>query len=320
MSELPAGQPRPVPQIPKRRRWLWRSVAGLTLAALLGAVGVAVAVGWGLSHPIRKPVTTTPAAYGLTFESVEFRSREDNLLLKGWFIPAAGGASPRTVVLAHGYAANRLEMGPDALKVAKFLTEGGYNALLFDFRGSGESEGDEVTVGWKEVRDLAGAVDYARERGAKRVGLIGWSMGGATALMTGARLPEVDAVISDSAYSDFGPFILENAKNWTKLPDMPFTYIIYWTIPRMLGADLSQVSPIRDMQALARKPVLLVHGSLDTAIAVNHAHQLFTAYEANGGKQGELLVFPGAGHVKAFKIDPQRYQQAALRFFGEHLK
>ncbi len=319
MSMSAFAKPAQAPA-PRRRRLVWRLLIGLVALALVGSVGLAVAVGWSLTHPVRKPLTATPAAYGLKFEEVRFPSREDGLQLSGWLIPAAGGPSDRTVVFAHGYAANRQEMGPDALAVAKWITEAGYNALLFDFRGSGISEGSEVTVGWKEVRDLAGAVDYARSRGARKVGLIGWSMGAATSLMAAARLPEVDAVIADSPYSDFGPFILENARNWTHLPDFPFTYIIYQTIPRMLGANLSEVSPLTDMATLAQKPVLLIHGTKDTAIDPHHAQDLYAAYQSHDGKQGALLLFEGAGHVKAHKVDPARYKTEVLNFLTQHLR
>ncbi|HLN61122.1 MAG TPA: alpha/beta fold hydrolase [Symbiobacteriaceae bacterium] len=292
----------------------------LLLIAAVGSEGLAVYVGWNLTHPARKAVTVAPDKLGLTFEPVTFQSREDGLRIDGWFLPASGAPSDRTVILAHGFRGNRQDTGPGLLTVAKVLVENGYNALLFDFRASGSSAGDEVTVGWKETRDLAGAVDYVRSRGARKVALVGFSMGAATSLMTAAELPEVDAVVADSSFGALGPYLLENARHWTKLPDFPFTYLIYATVPRMLGVSLDGVSPIKAMGALADRPVLLIHGTGDTAIDVHHSKDLFAAYQAHGGKQGELVLVPGAGHTGSYKAATDLYKEKLLGFLGQHLR
>lgn len=322
MSQPAPNLPQPAPAPAKRRRrWLLRAVAALVLLTAVASAVVAVLVGWNLTHPEREEITIEPESYGVTrYDKVEFRSREDQVLLRGWYVPAEGAPSDRTVILAHGYAGNRHATGTNTLVLARVLPARGYNVLLFDFRGSGESEGEEVTVGYKEFWDLAGAVDFTRERGARKVALIGFSMGGATALLTAARLPEVDAVAADSPFSDFRAYFLENASVWTKLPDFPFTYVIYATIPRMLGANLDTMSPLREMDALAKKPLLLIHGEKDESIDVHHSRDLLKAYEAHGGTRGSLWLVPKAGHVASFKTMPIAYLDQIQTFLDRHLK
>jgi fermentation-respiration switch protein FrsA (DUF1100 family) len=313
-------QPSSAPVAPKARRFPWgRLVAAVLILALVACEGVAVYTGWVLTHPKHKAIKDSPANYGLTFEAVTFTSREDGLHLQGWYLPATA-PSTKTVVIAHGFQGNREETGPGALNVAKDLVQNGYNALLFDFRDSGESEGDKVTVGYLETRDLEGAVDFVRSKGAQKVALLGYSMGASTAMLVGARMPEVNAVVADSGFSALSPFLLENAKHFTKLPDFPFTYLIWATVPPVLGANLSQVSPMKEMGALAKKPLFIIHGDKDDTVNYHHALDLMEAYRANGGQHGEVWIVPGAGHVKAYRVAPVLYKEKLLDFLGSALK
>lgn len=81
--------------------------------------------------------------------------------------------------------------------------------LLFDFRNSGESEGNLTTVGQLEVRDLLGAVDYVKSKPeiSRKVVLLGFSMGATASLLAGARDREVDAVIADAPLADMRSYL-----------------------------------------------------------------------------------------------------------------
>lgn len=310
---LPSFAPR------RRRRWLGWTIGLLIALILLVPVGISLYVGWNLTHPVRQALAKTPGAWGVGFEPIEFPSRTDQLKLKGWYMPAKM-ASTKAVVIAHGYKGNRLEDGANAPATAQFLTEQGYNVLMFDFRASGESEGRTVTVGAMEKRDLAGAVDYVRSRGNAKVAILGYSMGGATALQTTAEVPEVDAVIADSAFRDLPDYLKENMPHWTKLPNFPFTPIILATIPTLIGADLSQISPVSAAPGLASRPLLLFHGDADAAIPHANSEAILAAYQAAGGKQGKLVITPGAGHVKSAVVDEAKYRQELISFLNQHLQ
>ncbi|MEO7357003.1 MAG: hypothetical protein ABIY50_05760 [Ignavibacteria bacterium] len=70
----------------------------------------------------------------MNFENVTFKT-SDNINLKGWF--SKGSDSSKTIILLHGYKANRTELIPKA----KIFKDAGYNILLYDARGCGESDG-----------------------------------------------------------------------------------------------------------------------------------------------------------------------------------
>ena len=83
---------------------------------------------------------------------------------------------------------------------AQELADAGYAALTFNFRGYGDSGGDQEFA--KLDDDLAAAVGYLHDRGKQQVFLVGASMGGTTSLVVASRA-DVDGVVTISAPAEF---------------------------------------------------------------------------------------------------------------------
>jgi len=119
----------------------------------LGKVGVLFA---GVRLP--KPSNdSTPDRLGLPFEAHRLPG-EVGVELDGWYIPRPQARG--LVLLFHGYASCKAAL----LAEARAFHDLGYAAFLLDFRGSGASGGWETTIGYREAKDVARAVDYARSR------------------------------------------------------------------------------------------------------------------------------------------------------------
>jgi alpha/beta superfamily hydrolase len=78
--------------------------------------------------------------------------------------------------------------------------------LLFDFAGSGESDGEYVTLGYNESNDLVNIVNDLKKRfsSIKKIILWGRSMGAVTALMYAKKVKfskTVKGMIVDSPFS-----------------------------------------------------------------------------------------------------------------------
>src|SRR5712692_8937833 len=98
-----------------------------------------------------------------------------------------------TAVICHGYRVSRTYLRPVAALHYKF----GYNVLLFDFRGHGESDSVATSGGNAEIRDLQAALTVASLQPETLPGKIfihGFSMGASIALLTPPH-PEVVAII-----------------------------------------------------------------------------------------------------------------------------
>lgn len=111
------------------------------------------------------------------FKSITLNSTIKTAL---WYIPADTLAGPAkgTIALFHGYSADKSTM----LDKANELLEMGYNTVLVDFMGSGESVGIQTTIGYKEAEQVKEIYEYLAVRGEKNIYLMGTSMGAAAIL------------------------------------------------------------------------------------------------------------------------------------------
>jgi pimeloyl-ACP methyl ester carboxylesterase len=163
---------------------------------LLAAVLVAVAGCGGDSHPAaRNQATSTPTASpesaapasaagqecgesGVRAQPIRFRT-SDGVRLSG----AVVGSGPVGAVLIHEWPRDYCGWLP----YAGYLSRHGVRALAFDLRCFGRSACPDGGRG-RATTDVAAAMAELRRRGARRVALVGASMGGAIAVVAAARL------------------------------------------------------------------------------------------------------------------------------------
>lgn len=269
-------------------------------------------IGWKLLHPGPKPITDNPSNYGLIYENISFKSRGNDLTLKGWYIPTTK-KEKMTLVFGHGYLANREEHRAEALKLAKALVSDGYNIVMFDFRGWGESEGNMTTLGLYEKLDMQGAIDWVKGKNPNtRIGLIGFSMGAATSLLVAAEEDCVEIVVADSPFSDLNAYLNENLSYFTKLPKFPFNQIILKTIPLLSGVNINQVKPIDAIDKIHPRKVLFIHSNTDKTIFCRHSEILSKRYpdKFTYWKTQDVL------HLRSHQAYPAEYQEKVLSFLN----
>ncbi|MBO8163382.1 MAG: alpha/beta fold hydrolase [Brevibacillus sp.] len=297
-------------------------IAAVVIVLAVGVVtGIALTVGWRLTHPPRKPISMQLEDFGiLHYQTVLFPSRDQDVLLTGWYISAEenhAASNGYTIIFAHGYGQNRLEPHLPAPSLAKRMLMAGYDILMFDFRNSGLSEGSLTTVGLHEQRDLLAAIDYVQQHHAgQQIVLIGFSMGAATSLLVAGKDHRVRAVIADSPFYSLWDYLKENLPHWTGLPRIPFTAIILTLMPLVLRANPRNVQPYRAMKWLAPRPVLLIHGTGDETVPCENSRRLL---EAADHPDAELWLVPGTGHVRSFTAFPEEYSRRVLSFLAEKL-
>ena len=156
----------------------------------------------------RMPPAATPEQFHLASTTVRFSST-DGVLLEGWEIPT--DPSRPWLILCHGLGSNRA----DLLEVAAGLHRLGWNLFLFDFRAHGGSAGRVTSFGWREQRDLEGALAFLGAQpdiAPRPYGVYGISMGAAVALMVASRDDRIGAVIADSPYETLHQAITQHVR------------------------------------------------------------------------------------------------------------
>src|SRR5688572_25927589 len=103
------------------------------------------------------------------FETINLKSNKN---IECWSIPTDSN-SKGTVVIFHGYSGEKSSMLDKSDEFIKL----GYNTLLVDFMGSGGSEGNQTTIGYKEAEEVKTCFDYLTKKGEKKIYLFGTSMG-----------------------------------------------------------------------------------------------------------------------------------------------
>lgn len=282
-------------------------------AAAAVAVGVP-AIGAYTAHRLaiadRPPVVGNPGDLGLAYEDVSFRAR-DGLLLRGWYVPAQPVEASKTVVILHGQNANRADGYIKLLPLTADLVRSGYNVLGYDSRGHGQSEGAYRTFGDKERHDLKGAIDFLEARGdpGRWVGVIGFSLGAGTAMMTAPEEPRIRAVVADSGYADIGELVQDALPGQSGLPPV-FTPVVI-QVAKLFVGDVDAVKPERVIGRIAPRPMLIVHGAVDDTVPLTHAYRLARAYP-----EAELWVLDGVNHVAAYANQPREYLRRVLATFA----
>ena len=283
------------------------------LYIILIIVSLDVLVLYTNSHPPRYPLYIPPSRFGVTFEDAQFSS-SDGIKLKGWFIKGNGKGRVPTVIICHGLGANR----SDFTELAAGLSRNGYNTLLFDFRGHGESERKASSFGYLEQRDLLGAIRYIKERkdvDAEEIAVYGFSMGGAVAVLTAAETSDIKGVIADSSFTT----LREQGERLFKgslLPSSIFLRPITWMYELSFRLDAGKVAPIDRIHDISPRGVMIIGGGEDEQMPSSDAMRLFAA----AGEPKELWLIPGAVHGGTVYMAGDEYRKRVLRFLDTHLK
>ncbi len=242
-------------------------------------------------------------------------------------LPAPGAAkgSDKYVILAHGYTDNRFGM----MKYVPHYYDLGFNCILFDERGHGESAPEPCSYGPRELDYLMAVVKDTLERyggsgggsatgsgsvevdgPAITLGLHGESLGGATVLMSlreGLVRENVKFVVDDCGFAD----IVTVLKVGLKMYHVPawFLYPALLAAWVMYGFKLWKARPI-DYVYGNEIPLLCMHGAKDDFIVPEHSKRV---YEATGGPR-EIHLFEGAWHAMSAVDRPEEYGEVLSEF------
>jgi pimeloyl-ACP methyl ester carboxylesterase len=285
---------------------LKRLIIGAGLAA--GAVAAAVAFGgWRWVTPVRRRQGGYPE--GLSPEEVWIVS-EDGTALFGIYLK--GRAKAPGIVFCHGYFRDHRQ----PLDVARALNDAGYHVLLFDFRGSGRSEGDHTTAGYLEVWDVVSAVRDLKDRiGDHPVGVLGISMGAAAAITAATEIDDIAAIVADSPFAHLEGVMREKVREIVPHPLLePLAWASIRIGNQISGGDYKQVRPVDSIAKLESTPILVIYGERDEYISSGQIDELIQA--ATGPKELWIL---DCGHGMAQQAEPEEYVNRVLRFFEANL-
>ncbi len=265
------------------------------------------------------PFDPDPSARGLAFTDIDIRTPLGPA--PAWEVPSGpgrdAGIGADWVIAVHGRGSSRRE----ALRILPALHRAGMHQLVISYRndvGAPAAPDGRYHLGDTEWQDLEAAVAYALARGARRVVLLGWSMGAAIggAFLGRSRLARrVSAVVWDAPLLDWRSTLRLQASN-RHLPTPLVGPALALTHLR-IGFDADRFDLVRNPPAV-RPPTLVVHSDEDTAVPVSDSRALAEA----AGRLGwplRYLEVAGVEHTASWNADPARYERAVTGFLRDVL-
>jgi len=321
--------------IGRTRRVKWRKLPALIIiAGVLTLNGVAWMQAWAMTHYLpagqrtpkpealspgekisaiitgvkvpRPQNERTPADVGLSFEVRTIDVGVDESL-EAWHVPHS---QPVGIILMFpGYA----ESKQSRLPAASALHDMGYDLLLVDFRGAGGSSGNDTTLGVREGKDVALAVEYAtRTWPNSKMVLYGVSMGSVAIMRAIAREGvQPDAAILESPFDGLLSTV-RNRFDAMELPAFPGAELLVFWGSVQQGFNGFAHNPL-DYASSVKCPALLLSGENDPRVTTEQARDI---YERLGGPK-EFVSFPGAGHETLVAHTEEVWKEHVARLLND---
>lgn len=254
--------------------------------------------GWYYDHPGQLHLPYTPELVGSSVGPCP-----------AWLFPAGDGEV--WVIQVHGRGTTRAE----CLRAVPLFHGLGITTLVVSYRNDGEaprSRAGTYALGATEWRDVDAAVGFARRRGAKRIVLMGWSMGGAIALqvsLNSAHRGAIAGLILESPVVDWRVVLEYQARAMNVPPTVSGLAIgalqSEWATPitRAGSAIPFDRLDVVSRAAELRHPMLILHSDDDGFVPSDASHDLVVARP----DLVELEVFEVARHTKLWNYDQDRW-------------
>ncbi len=245
-------------------------------------------------------------AFGIDFADVSVPGELGPM--PAWSIPGRGDT---WAIVVHGINGTP-QVG---LRVVPTLHQSGLPTMLITYREdlcAPASPDGFHHMGLTEWHDLAAAARYALRHGARRLILVGYSMGGAIVAQFMERSPlasRVDGLVLDAP-----------ALNWKKILEFNATEMgfpsfaalpVEWAIGARIDADWDNLDALRHT-ADFQLPILLFHGDDDEVVPISTSDEFAAALP----RWVTYFRAPEAGHVEAWNVDPPLYEKRLRAFLS----
>jgi len=292
-----------------------KTALNILLGIILLVIALSLILVYANTHPPRYPLNVTPSDHGCPYERASFVT-EDGLTLQGWLIgPDTQGKDMPAIIICHGLGANK----SDFTDLAAQLARRGYRVLIFDFRAHGDSGGSRSSLGYHEQKDVAAALAFLTARpgiDGRRIGIFGFSLGGATAIMTAAGIGKFAAVAVDSSFTSLRDQAREAVTGFYHLPSFPFVNLSVLGYELYFQTSVRNIDPEAVIGNIAPAPVFIIAGEGDEMIPAENGRRLFKA--AKDPK--ELWVIPVPGHGGTIAAAGDEYGKRVGDFFDKYLR
>ncbi|EGR31652.1 hypothetical protein IMG5_105010 [Ichthyophthirius multifiliis] len=222
------------------------------------------------------------------------------------------------VIYCHGNSGSRL----DALEYLEFLIPLGIGLFCFDFMGSGQSEGEYVTLGYNEQHDLQEIIKFLRKKeNISSISILGRSMGAVTTILYTSKDQNFASIVLDSPFSSLEKLALDLANSKFMLPNFilkAFLGLINKSIQSRANFTLDQINLTKIIQNI-HIPALFVASKEDKLVSYEHSEILQSLYR--GQYQVKIITgdHNGQRHPPYKKYIAEFFQKNIYDYQQKHI-
>ena len=260
---------------------------------------------FGLGLP-RPNSDKNPSDIGLEYITQRIDINE-NEWLENWLIPAENSTSKGTIMLFPGNGGSKAKQ---LLASAKVFHNLGYDTLLVDFRGVGDSSGNTTTLGVQEAEDIALTINDSQNLNLQSpLILYGVSMGSAAILRAIAKENiNPDGIILELPFARLLDAVKSRLKVM-KIPSFPIAQLLVFWGGIQHGFNGFTHNPV-NYATQVKCPTLILHGKLDKWTTVEEIEEIFHNLQVSK----ELVIFPNTGHNLLVTVDKEYWTQSIHNF------
>lgn len=280
---------------------LFLITALLIIVVMVGRIGIhhyqAIADDFEGSLP--SALLTMPERTGLSgLRTVELPV--NGATVSAWYLPSRNRA---TIIVAHGANDDRASM----LAEIRLLQRAGFGVIAFDWPGHGLSTG-QVDWGTHTRAAMVAVLDWLVQQpevDPRRIGALGFSMGGYMTAEVVADDERIAAVVLEAAPADYLEYLRWHHQRWGRLSEWPAKYKL-----RHSGMSL-QMTPLQAVSHMKPRPLLVIAGQTDKTVPAFMVHRIYSAAQ----EPKQWWEVPGAGHGHYATAAPQAYERRLVDFF-----
>ncbi len=223
------------------------------------------------------------------------------------------------IILCHGFTSSK--NSPTNRGFEQIFNNKNIATFRFDFFGHGESEGDFENITISEtVEEILNAIDYVKEKGFTKIGLIGTSFGGMSSIMAASKTNDLSVLALRSPVSNYlerdaicrtkdqlnswkskGFIIHTNSKGEKK----KLNYTYFEDFKNNNGYEAAKKIKI---------PTLITHGDNDKCVLVEQSKKVISSFE-----QGKLEIFKDCNHYYSKPSDFEKMLKLISEFVIKHV-
>ncbi|UYL09770.1 alpha/beta hydrolase [Bdellovibrio sp. SKB1291214] len=242
----------------------------------------------------------SPERIQLKYEDVRFKTASGNEI-HGWYFATSQKHSKGTILFFHGNAQNLTSH----FMMFYWLPKEGYNYLIFDYPGYGESLGKPNPANTVEA-GIAAAGWIKENKDPRPLIIYGQSLGGIIAMQTAMKIKDqqpISRIVIDASFSSYRKMARRVlARSYWTWWMQPITYLVL--------NDSQSPEPI---DRLAPIPMLFIHGADDPVIESESSQDMFA--KAHDPKQ--LWIVPNGHHGDLFEVNNRELRQNFLNYLQQ---